>query len=268
MGMFALAMALVATIASLFAIAAASSQAEQTKPVTGAKPMLPLDDIRMVAPALEKYTQGRLLDEVWKRPGLTPRDRSIVTLAALIARDQTIEMPYYLNLALDNGVKPAEISEVITHLAFYSGWGNAMSAVAVTKDVFAKRKIATDQLPSASPQPLPLNETAEADRAARVGQQFGTVAPGIVQYTTDVLFRDLWLRPDLAPRDRSLVTVSALIASGQVAQIPYHLNRAMDSGLTQAQASEAITHLAFYVGWPNAFSALPVAKEVFEKRPK
>jgi 4-carboxymuconolactone decarboxylase len=91
---------------------------------------------------------------------------------------------------------------------------------------------------------------------------------GVVQYTTDVLFRDLWLRPDLAPRDRSLVTVSALIASGQVAQIPYHLNRAMDSGLTQAQAAEVLTHLAFYVGWPNVFSALPVAKDVFEKRRK
>jgi 4-carboxymuconolactone decarboxylase len=90
--------------------------------------------------------------------------------------------------------------------------------------------------------------------------------PGLVQYTTDVLFCDLWLRADLAPRDRGLVTVSALIASGQVAQIPYHLNRAMDNGLTQEQAAEVITHLAFYVDWPNAFSALPVAKYVFEKR--
>ena len=92
------------------------------------------------------------------------------------------------------------------------------------------------------------------------------MAPGIVQYTTDVLFRDLWLRPDLAPRDRSLVTVTALIANGQAAQIPYHLNRAMDSGLTQEQAAEVITQLAFYAGWPNAFSATAVAKDVFEKR--
>ena len=228
--------------------------------------MLPPDGIRTVAPALEKYTQSRLLGEVWKRPGLVPRDRSIVTLAALIARDQTIEMPYYVNLALDNGVTPREISEIITHLAFYSGWANAISAVAVAKDVFARRGIGADQLPAASPQLLPLDEAAEAQRAARVGEQFGKVAPGIVQYTTEVLFRDLWLRPDLAPRDRSLVTVSALIASGQVAQISYHLNRAMDNGLTQAQASEVITHLAFYVGWPNAFSALPVAKDIFEKR--
>src|SRR5688572_15219387 len=95
------------------------------------------NDARAVAPALEKYTQGRLLGEVWKRPGLSPRDRSIVTLAVLVARNQTIEMPHYLNLALDSGVKPAEVSELITHLAFYSGWGNAMSAVAVTQDVFA-----------------------------------------------------------------------------------------------------------------------------------
>ncbi len=228
--------------------------------------MAGLDDMRTVAPALEKYTQGRLLGDVWKRPGLAPRDRGIVTLAALIARNQTIEMRYYLNLALDNGVKPREISEIITHLAFYSGWGNAMAAVAVAKDVFAQRKIGTDQLPAASPQLLPLDQAAEAQRATRVEEQFGTAAPGVVQNTTDLLFRDLWLRPDLAPRDRSLVTVSALIASGQVAQIPYHLNRAMDNGLTQAQASETLTHLAFYVGWPNVFSALPVAKDVFEKR--
>jgi 4-carboxymuconolactone decarboxylase len=226
-----------------------------------------LNDVRVVAPALEQYTQDRLMGEVWKRAGLSPRDRSVVTLAALVARNQMIEMPHYLNLALYNGVTPREISELITHLAFYSGWANAMSAVAIANDVFGARKIGTDGLPPASPRLLPLDEAAEAQRAARVAEQFGTVAPGVVQYTTDVLFRDLWLRPDLAPRDRSLVTVSALIASGQVAQIPYHLNRAMDPGLTQAQAAEVLTHLAFYVGWPNVFSALPVAKEVFEKRP-
>jgi 4-carboxymuconolactone decarboxylase len=79
----------------------------------------------------------------------------------------------------------------------------------------------TDQLPLASPALLQLDEAAEADRVARVGGQFGAAFPGIVENTTDVLFRDLWLRPDFAPRDRSLVTVSALIATGQVAQMPY-----------------------------------------------
>ncbi len=219
----------------------------------------------IVAPALEKYAQGTIA-ELWKRPGLSQRDRSIVTVAALISRDQTIEMQYHLNLALDNGVKPREISELITHLAFYSGWANAMSAIGVAKDVFARRKIGSDQLPAASPSLLALDKESEAKRATNVQQQFGNVAPGIVQYTTDILFCDLWLRPDLAPRDRSLVTVSALIASGHVAQITYHLNRAMDNGLGKEQAGEVVTHLAFYAGWPNAFSALPVVKDVIEKR--
>ncbi|HUI75493.1 MAG TPA: carboxymuconolactone decarboxylase family protein [Candidatus Acidoferrum sp.] len=224
-----------------------------------------VNDIMTVVPALEKYAQGPLAD-LWKRPGLTLRDRSIVTIAALIARNQTIEMPNYFNLALDNGVKPREISEIITHLAFYSGWANALSAAAVARDVFAQRKIGADQLPPASPKLLRLDKEGEEKRATAVEQQFGKVAPGLVQNTTDVLFRDLWLRPDLAPRDRSLVTVSALIASGQFAQITYHLNRAIDNGLTLEQAGEVVTQLAFYAGWPNAFSALPVVKDVFEKR--
>ncbi len=88
----------------------------------------------------------------------------------------------------------------------------------------------------------------------------------MLDYTTEALFLDLWLRPDLKPRDRSLVTVSALIAAGKVEQIPFHLNKAMDNGLAREQASEVLTHLAFYAGWPNVFSALPVAKEVFAQR--
>ena len=95
-----------------------------------------------VAPALEKYRQDVLFGDLSKRPGLNLRDRSIVTLAALITRDQTAEMAHYLNFALDNGLKPSEVSEIITHLAFYAGWGNAITAVAVVKDVFAARKIA------------------------------------------------------------------------------------------------------------------------------
>src|SRR5947209_7418356 len=252
-------------IVALSLISTTWAQGQHTQTGRKSEPMQTMNDITMVAPALEKYAQGPLAD-LWKRPGLTPRDRSIVTLAALIARNQTIELPFYLNLALDNGVKPREISEIITHLAFYSGWSNAMSAVVAAKDVFAARNIGTDQLPTAAPAPLPLDEKAEADRVARVGGQFGAAFPGIVENTTDVLFRDLWLRPDLAPRDRSLVTVSALIATGQVAQMSFHLNKAMDNGLTAEQAGEVVTHLAFYAGWPNAFSAAPVVKDVVEKR--
>jgi 4-carboxymuconolactone decarboxylase len=224
------------------------------------------EQVRSVAPALERYTQERLYGDVWKRPGLNRRDRSLVTIAALIARGQAPTLDYYADQALANGVKPAEISETIVHLAYYSGWGNAMAAVGPVGEVFAKHGIARDQLPAAQPAPLPLAEAAEAKRVKTVGDNFGTVAPGLVDYTTDYLFRDLWLRPDLKPRDRSLVTMAALIAAGQTEQITFHLNRAMDNGLTQEQAAEVITQLAFYTGWPNAMSALPAAKKVFAER--
>jgi 4-carboxymuconolactone decarboxylase len=229
---------------------------------------LSLDDVRSVSPALEAYTTGALLKGLWKRPELSPRDRSIVTVAALIARSQTIEMPFHFALALDNGVTPAELSETITHLAFYAGWANAMAAVLVARDIFQKRGIKQEQLPPVKGKSLPLDQETEEKRAISVANNFGTTTPGLVQNTTDLLFRNLWLRPALAPRDRSLVTVSSLIASGQTAQIPYHLGRAMDNGLTPTEAGEVVTHIAFYAGWPNAFSAAPVMKEVLEKRSK
>src|SRR5437899_5309388 len=135
---------LAAMLALLCLICASSAQSNLTKSKPGAHSMLTRNDVRMVAPALDQYTQDRVLGDLWKRPGLSPRDRSIITLAVLITRNQTIEMPYYLNHALDNGVKPREISEIITHLAFYWRWEHAMSAVAAAMVVFAQRGIRAD----------------------------------------------------------------------------------------------------------------------------
>jgi 4-carboxymuconolactone decarboxylase len=137
-------------------------------------PMVKPEDVRAVSPALDRYNQARLLGEVWKRPGLSARDRSIVTVAALIARNQTAELAFYLNMALDSGVKPQEISELITHLAFYSGWGNAMAAVPIAKQVFDQRGVKAADLPAAAVELLPLNLQAEAQRAARVEQDVGS----------------------------------------------------------------------------------------------
>src|SRR6266702_5509351 len=156
-------------IAALSLVTTSWAQSDHTNNGRRSKPMKTVNDSRMVAPALEKYAQGPV-EELWKRPGLTPRDRSIVTIAALIARNQTIEMPYHFTLALDNGVKPGEISEIITHLAFYSSWANATSAVVVTKTVFDKRGIKSEQLPPASGELLPVDESAEARRATAVEQ--------------------------------------------------------------------------------------------------
>jgi 4-carboxymuconolactone decarboxylase len=221
-----------------------------------------------VAPALDRYRQETVDAQLWARPQLSRRDRCLVTVAALIARNQTPEQEYYIERALDAGVRASEISELITHLAFYAGWGNAAAALPAAKAVFERRDIPASELPPPADASLPLDEAAESQRAASVELSTGPISPGLVMFTRDVLFHDLWLRPALAPRDRSLVTVTALIANGHVAQVPFHLNRAMDHGLTKDEAGELIAHVAFYAGWPTAFSAVPVVKDVFEKRGK
>jgi len=94
----------------------------------------------------------------------------------------------------------------------------------------------------------------------------GDFAPKLAELTDDVLYGDVWERPQLSKRDRSLVTVAALIALNRPEQLRSHLTRARENGVTQEELIETITHLAFYCGWPNAVNAINVAKEVFEKK--
>lgn len=259
-------LAATAFISALVSPPAMAEERAKSQPVSLPTAAPSIDQIASVSPALAAYSEDLLLNEVWNRKGLSQRDRSIVTVATLIAQNHVAELPFYIELALNNGVTPAEVSETITHLAFYTGWGNAMSAVVVTSDIFKERRIKSEQLPAKSPTLLPLDKNAETKRQGFVSEAFGEVAPGVVHYTTETLFLNLWLRPGLTPRDRSLITVSSLIALGKVEQIPFHLNKAIDNGLTKTQVSEVLTHLAFYSGWPNVFSALPIAKEVFAQR--
>ncbi len=101
---------------------------------------------------------------------------------------------------------------------------------------------------------------------SRAQELMGDINPKLADLTDKVLFGDVWARPGLSPRDRSLVTVSALIAMNRPDQLRSHLALARDNGLTQAQLIEAITHLAFYSGWPNAVTATTVAREVFRDK--
>jgi len=94
----------------------------------------------------------------------------------------------------------------------------------------------------------------------------GDFAPKLAQLTDEVLFADVWERPALSMRDRSFATCAALIALGKTEQMGFHVPYAIRNGVTKEELVELTTHLAFYVGWPNVFSAMPVAKDVFEKR--
>ena len=105
-----------------------------------------------------------------------------------------------------------------------------------------------------------MSETKEPSGAQRL---LGDFAPALVGYTDDVLFGDVWKRTELTPKDRSLVTVAALTTMGNVDQLVFHLEFAKQNGNTEDELIEAITHLAFYAGWPKAMAAMTVAKRVF-----
>ena len=92
----------------------------------------------------------------------------------------------------------------------------------------------------------------------------GDFAPKIAELTDNVLFGDVWERPELSPRDRSLITVAALVMGGNTEQLAGHIALAKTNGLSDTEISETITHLAFYAGWPKALSAVTVARKVLE----
>jgi 4-carboxymuconolactone decarboxylase len=100
----------------------------------------------------------------------------------------------------------------------------------------------------------------------RYGQQsLGDVAPKLAELTDQILFGDIWQRPELPPRERSLITVSALVAMNRIEQLPFHLRRAHDNGIGRDTLAELITHLAFYAGWPCAASAISVLRSIEEE---
>ena len=105
------------------------------------------------------------------------------------------------------------------------------------------------------------------DKPASAAQKtIGDIAPKLAELTDDVLFGDIWERPQLSKRDRSLITCAALVATGKTEQMSFHFPRAIENGVTREELVELITHLAFYVGWPNAMSAATRAKELLAKK--
>lgn len=104
----------------------------------------------------------------------------------------------------------------------------------------------------------------ESTTQSDIAKLFGEFAPKLVSLTDDVLFGDVWERSELSARDRSLVTIAGLLAGGNPDQLNWHIPYGVKNGLTQAEITEVITHLAFYAGWPKAVSAMSVAKRCFE----
>lgn len=240
---------------------ASAQPAPAGAPVGSARPSGPLQ--QKVAPGMATLTDDVLYGDVWRRPGLSPRDRSLVTITALIAMGRTAPLAGHLTRALDNGLTPREASGLLAHLAVYCGWPNAVSALDAYDQVYTVRKVDTEALSTrlAEVERLPARaaDTAWVESAAGAA----AIAPKFAQLTRSVVIDDLWRRSDLALRDRSLVTIVALAAMGDDDQLEFYLRRGRDSDLTSAQVAEALTHLAFYAGWGKATNAIAAATKVW-----
>jgi 4-carboxymuconolactone decarboxylase len=146
---------------------------------------------------------------------------------------------------------------------------SSMSHIGVVEALDGKtvdwmEKVSDSQYAAPLRSPAAPASTTQQPRPSQAAM--GDFAPKLAELTDDVLYGDIWERPGLSKRDRSLITVSALIALNRPDQLRSHLRIARQNGVTQDELIEAITHLAFYTGWPNAVSAIGVAREVFEKK--
>jgi alkylhydroperoxidase/carboxymuconolactone decarboxylase family protein YurZ len=179
-------------------------------------------------------------------------------------------MPYYFAKALNNGLTPGELSEIITHLAFYSGWPNAISALMVAKDVFANHGVIPAELPSTDPLMLDKNVALPGDqnRVAFIQQNITPLSEGFAKYTNELLYGEVWLRSGLSSRSRSLATVCAMIAAGDTQFLGLYMARAVEHGITMQEMGEALAQLAFYAGWPKLISASLVVKEAYDGQKK
>jgi 4-carboxymuconolactone decarboxylase len=172
-------------------------------------------------------------------------------------------------------IKPGDVVRIPPNVKHWHGASpNAsMAHIAIVELLNGKStkwmdKVTDEQYnkPVRAQSSAPAPDSAAKKEPSRAQQLIGEFSPKLVELTDEVLFGDIWARPQLSPRDRSLVTVSALIAMNRPDQLRSHLLRARENGLTNEELAETITHLAFYAGWPNAISAVTVAKEVLEKK--
>ncbi|MEY8876515.1 MAG: carboxymuconolactone decarboxylase family protein [Leptothrix sp. (in: b-proteobacteria)] len=169
-------------------------------------------------------------------------------------------------------IRVGDVVHIPAHVKHWHGAAadSAMTHIAITEALDGQsadwlEPVSDAQYGAATAQVVGMASASAAAPTSQGQQLFGDIAPKFAQLTDEVLFGDVWARPGLSPRDRSLITVSALIAMNRPDQLRGHLARARQNGWSDAELIEATTHLAFYAGWPSAVTAIGVAREVFKQ---
>ena len=241
---YALALSVLAVISLL-----PSTFAQQPPPPPGAYD---------AAPYLGEIRNNYLYGDIWERPGLSARDRSMITVAVNQALYATNELRLHMGRALDNGVTQTEISEIIAHVLWYSGFPTGVNAARVAAEVFKERGLPITP-PGASSRQPPVDPEIEFPGAF-------PQTPYLRDMLNQLVYAETWKREELSPRDRSMITVAVGTALYASSEVRHHVGRALDNGVTQEEISEIIIHVTFYSGFPTGVNAARVAAEVFEAK--
>lgn len=221
-------------------------------------PPLPSPDLYAGSPYLGELRNTLVYGEIWERPGLSKRDRSLITIAVLQALTRE-ELAIHIPRGLDNGLTPEEVSETILHVTFYAGWPTGVQASLVAASTFEERGLVLGELPRAAPGTEASTPSSSADAYRAV--------PRLGELRNSLLYGDIWERPLLSKRDRSLITIAVNQALYATNELRTHIGRGLDeNGVTPQEVSEVILHVTFYAGWPAAVNAGRLAAAAFEAR--
>jgi 4-carboxymuconolactone decarboxylase len=220
-----------------------------------------------------------VVGDVWTRPGLSPRDRSLLVISVLAAQARDEELESHTTYGLRNGLRPDEIEEILPMVAVYAGFPAAMAS----SRRIDKALLAASGAESLPPRQGPAHKSdAERDRDAAevLGTMTGRAQPldpaegrgwmegrigdmGAIGYRWG--FGEVWARPQLSRRDRSIIVIGILASLGAAPELAFHVPAGLRHGLTRTQVEEVITHLSLYIGFPRAVEAMNTAREAFAR---
>ena len=222
--------------------------------------------------ALGSFAIDYVFGDIWSRPQLSRRDRSLLVLSALTCIGAEPELALHVEGALNHGLTREEIDEIMLQVSAYAGYPRALAGQRVVDAVF--RRI--DGVERLAPRPPAQYRDDDERRASGVDtylkMQDGPMdvdvmegrVPRVGRYTLDYLYGEIWSRPQLALRDRSLVVLAVLVTMGRVGELKLHVPGGLRNGLTRDEIMETILHLTIYAGWPPCRDASIVTDEIFQ----
>lgn len=229
-------------------------------------------DQEEVVPGFRALSEELIFGGIWDRPGLAPRDRMICTLAALGATERLPQLRHYIPAALDLGLTPRAIVEVLLQSGLYAGFPATENTAAVAAAVFAERNVtvAGDPDPAASAEELRGRGDAMLERLHGARGRQGYAAPdnpvtgALYANAIDYGYGVLWYRPGLETRERALCAVAAFTALRLVDQVAKFGQSALNVGVSRAEVREAVIQTAPYSGFPPALNALAALSAVLQ----